>query len=300
VFFSSLGATYGEKWFLQPIHTGALAVDFFFALSGFVLSARKPTCEWMVARLIRLYPLYLFGLIFGGFVSLLISKSLPTDFKGVFLSLFGLQSLTSNYQLVLNPPLWSLSVELILTPFFLAIYLVKSHKWNLFILFIAFILLSLKIDQSVVLRAIPFFILGSILFYIPRPVASPKFKVVLLGMIFFYLGIGARILFSLNNSGLSLLVRLGTIFTLMYCLLGVQLKDTYSEISTAFGNRAYALYVVHGPLLGVLQVVWRPDSPLRFLGYFCSAVVLVFLATEVTYLVLDRWALDRAAAYLRK
>lgn len=300
VFFSSLGVTYSEKWLFQPIHTGALAVDFFFTLSGFVLSARKPTLEWMAARFIRLYPLYLFGLILGGFVNILISKNLSTDYKGVFLSLFGLQSLASNYQLVLNPPLWSLSVELILTPFFFVIYFVKSHKRNLFILLLAFILLSLKIDQSVVLRAIPFFILGSILYNIPRPVASLKFKLILPGMVIFYLGIGARFLFNLNYSGLSLIIKLGTIFVLMYCLLGVKLKDSYSEICTALGKRAYALYVVHGPLLGALLVLWRPDSPLRFIGYFCSAVVLVFTATEVTYLVLDRRAMDRAATYLRE
>lgn len=300
VFFSSIGATYSEKWILQPIHTGAFAVDFFFALSGFVLSARKPTLEWMAARFIRLYPLYLFGLILGGIANLLISKSLSTNYKGVFVSVFGLQSLTSDYQLVLNPPLWSLSVELVLTPFFFAIYFVKSNKWNLLILLLAFILLSFKLDQSLVLRAIPFFILGSILFYIPRPGASSKYRIVLFGMVIFYLGIGAKILCNLNNSGLSVIIKLGTIFVLMYTLLGVKLKDSYSEICTELGKRAYALYVVHGPLLGVLQVLWRPDSPLRFLGYFCSAVVLTFIATEAVYLLLDRWALRKAAAYLRK
>jgi peptidoglycan/LPS O-acetylase OafA/YrhL len=57
----------GAQWF----ESGFLAVDFFFGLSGFVLahaygtrlaSRRMSTREFMVARLIRLYPLYLLSM----------------------------------------------------------------------------------------------------------------------------------------------------------------------------------------------------------------------------------------------
>jgi peptidoglycan/LPS O-acetylase OafA/YrhL len=56
-----------------PLYEGGLAVNFFFALSGFVLAYAyedkmrrgMPAMRFMLSRLIRLYPLYLVGLTLG-------------------------------------------------------------------------------------------------------------------------------------------------------------------------------------------------------------------------------------------
>ena len=69
VFFSAYGDLFKDSYWVQSIRTGTFAVDFFFALSGFVLSAKKPTLKWMGSRVIRLYPVYFVGLCLGAFVN---------------------------------------------------------------------------------------------------------------------------------------------------------------------------------------------------------------------------------------
>jgi peptidoglycan/LPS O-acetylase OafA/YrhL len=56
----------------QPINHGYLAVDFFFALSGFVIGyayddrwGQMTTCAFFKRRLIRLHPMVIFGTLFG-------------------------------------------------------------------------------------------------------------------------------------------------------------------------------------------------------------------------------------------
>lgn len=63
------------QWFLGPLHPMivSVAVDFFFVLSGFViaysyeadLKRGYPQRRFLLARLIRLYPLFLLGLVLG-------------------------------------------------------------------------------------------------------------------------------------------------------------------------------------------------------------------------------------------
>jgi peptidoglycan/LPS O-acetylase OafA/YrhL len=97
-----------------------------------------------------------------------------------------------------------------------------------------------------------------------------------------------------------LTLKLGIIFLLMYCLLGLKVSNTVSRISSELGKRAYALYVVHGPIVGVLLALWRPDSFPRFIGFFMSALVSTTFATECAYRYIDRWAIEEASKKLRK
>ena len=104
---------------------GYLAVDLFFLLSGFVLEfayGRRfrdgmKASEFLVARVVRLYPLYLLGLMLGGCVALLNldipDLSLNDVAMGVGLGLFGLPTRTPHTPLLffINLPAWSLFFE---------------------------------------------------------------------------------------------------------------------------------------------------------------------------------------------
>ena len=111
----------------QLFASGYLAVDFFFALSGFVLahaygdrlvSGRMKAREFLVARVVRLYPLYLLGLLA---VLIALSPALPWSLKAIVGKLpFALAMLPSpTYDAVgflypFNIPSWSIFFELLI------------------------------------------------------------------------------------------------------------------------------------------------------------------------------------------
>jgi peptidoglycan/LPS O-acetylase OafA/YrhL len=120
----------GSNFHAQSVPGGYLAVDFFFILSGFVvtkaygerLRGAWSLARFVQARVVRLYPLYLFGGVLGVAVTLAVLAAglrvpftptggrlatdaalnlllLPDPFKGPVMFPF-------------NPPGWSLSLEL--------------------------------------------------------------------------------------------------------------------------------------------------------------------------------------------
>lgn len=113
------------------VESAYLAVDLFFALSGFVLAhsslakltSMRASVPFMVKRLIRLYPLYLLGLGLGvaaaAFTTILEGNFWPTGIivatglNGVFLPVPLQYSLNGWSAYPLNGPSWSLAFEML-------------------------------------------------------------------------------------------------------------------------------------------------------------------------------------------
>ena len=111
-----------------PFFESYLAVDFFFALSGFVLAyaygdrirAGMNPMRFMAIRIIRLYPLYFLALSLS-FVDLALGlahgviapQRLMTSSIDFLFALFFLPSPTGFVLFPLNPPAWSLFFELL-------------------------------------------------------------------------------------------------------------------------------------------------------------------------------------------
>jgi len=107
----------------SPSWAGYLAVDFFFVLSGFVLShtylyRKTPLTfrEFTLRRLARLYPLHIFTLLIFMLVWIGIHGQMPIQPDGTLFTFF--QQLTFTQNIGLNPsglswnyPSWSISVE---------------------------------------------------------------------------------------------------------------------------------------------------------------------------------------------
>ena len=127
---------------------GYLAVDFFFALSGFVLirtyeprfDKGMAVRQFMLIRGIRLYPLYAVGIIFGiafAFQGLLRGSEghLPVSefLGGSVLNLIMLPSTFSRGLFPMNPPAWSLFFE-VLANLALVTFMTKMRTFSLIIL----------------------------------------------------------------------------------------------------------------------------------------------------------------------
>ncbi len=126
-----------------------LAVDIFFVLSGFVLAANYESKfaagmsvrEFMMVRLIRLYPLYLLGLALGVLTAVLSLHHPGLEVKWSYRSLlfsfipnfFMLPSLYSNnmgYLYPFNPVMWSIFFELVVNLFYVAAFgLLKDFRF---------------------------------------------------------------------------------------------------------------------------------------------------------------------------
>ncbi|AFL88561.1 putative acyltransferase [Terriglobus roseus DSM 18391] len=123
---------------LRAGHDTTLGVDFFFCLSGFViafsyerrLALSLTFKQFLRARLIRLYPIYLFGLLEGTISFLLVMVKFPLSIGDVgrLSILFGLQTLIlpgfgvwkSHLLFPLNFPAWSMFFELLVNIAFAA------------------------------------------------------------------------------------------------------------------------------------------------------------------------------------
>lgn len=122
-----LGAASARQFFPR----GYLAVDFFFMLSGFVLSfayqekldSGWPTWDFLKVRLVRLYPLYILGLVLGLSILLWMHTVHGVQYSGVITLaaiVFGMLILPippgfhglGRLAFPLNIPGWSLSCEI--------------------------------------------------------------------------------------------------------------------------------------------------------------------------------------------
>lgn len=138
---------------LTVFENGGLAVDLFFVLSGFVIThsygARlhngMSVFEYMRRRFIRLYPMFILGILLGGFVLYLLTRDGVTDYSNrdvlesiiynaFFLPYFankGIQSLGGHGAVFgevfpANPPAWSLFFELVAS--FMFVVLIKAER----------------------------------------------------------------------------------------------------------------------------------------------------------------------------
>ncbi|MDB4945813.1 MAG: Acyltransferase 3 [Labilithrix sp.] len=130
VFFHFGEPVFAGTWPWRVLHSGYLAVDVFFALSGFVLARRYATTElgtgasrraFSGKRLARVYPLYLVSLAIGfaaGWPATGVALRSSTGRARAVLQLLGLNAWAHIAMFAHNWAAWSLSVEI----FFYALF----------------------------------------------------------------------------------------------------------------------------------------------------------------------------------
>jgi peptidoglycan/LPS O-acetylase OafA/YrhL len=282
-------------------HTGAtrfipggyLAVDLFFVLSGFVLShahglRRSDWRSFILARAVRLYPLYAAGLALGTLVAL---QHLWSD--GRFWATLGANSLVlptparwSTYlPFPLDTPAWSLFFEMLINAVWFAVLPVLSNR----ALFAVLVVSAVGVVDIIALK-------GSIdvgdsgLDFLPLGIVRASYS--------FFAGVGCyRVWKSGGNPQthswtppLALIIVIAAPFpralvdavavlaifpALIFVGASTRVPSRISNAMTAVGAASYAIYTLHAPIIAWAGDVILLRAPqLRHPAYWIAAVVV--------------------------
>ncbi len=140
---------FAEGWWHRLFSEGSIAVSYFFFLSGFVLALRyaegikkKELRKYAVARIARIYPLYLAAFLLTLFLGMWLKDFYPRG-SSILAQALMLQAWWPGFPLEINYPGWSLSCE----AFFYALFpllaaglaLKKGRGWVIMVLIISWI-----------------------------------------------------------------------------------------------------------------------------------------------------------------
>lgn len=326
------------QWFLAAVHPAivSLAVDFFFVLSGFViayayqerLSTGLRRRDFLLARFIRLYPMFIVGLLFGITATWIYER--PADLTPYFANV-GFNLFMLPYPLIypakvdnlfpLNFPAWSLFYELIAYLAFAVLAPRLNNRGLVALIVVGFIALIYvgvtqdSLDRGVwrlswlggLARVTFCFFTGAAIYrlWLRRPTRFALHPALLFVLLVLPLawrpGEGPFAwLYELAVIALwmPLLVWLGT---------GSVAKGVWLRMCVALGALSYPLYIVHAPAIKIASqfgnwkgaVFFNATAPWGALGFiFLTSVFAWALATYVDYPIrrwlsgtlLPRWA----------
>lgn len=261
-----------------------LFVDFFFVLSGFVMSFAYQDKiklslsfkQFIMIRLFRLYPLHLFTLlIWLPYVLMQIyayqhgmGSTNPSEKQNIYsfvLNLLFLQSFAPAGGAGWNWPSWSIAVEFFLyILFFYYVQLKTKNTWlpALFLVLIALTFLyqvddPLRTDWVAFLRGIGGFFLGFILyqFYLKVQISiqNTAMATILESLVVLFMLYSVSH-YSLNHKNIYFLSIIT--FMLLIYVFAIQNKGYISQLLQTklfqlFGRLSFSIYLVHGLILAV-------------------------------------------------
>lgn len=298
--------------------SGYLAVDFFFILSGFILThvyqqsvleGRLKTGDFWIKRFARIYPMHLFGLAFyvtlyfaSKAAGLSLNQPEKYDLSAIPANLLMIHAWGTTSGLTFNYPSWSISAEwfaYLLFPFVVPTFYRWSIRSNclasLLVLGACWIVAtkvwdlpptSLTYEVSI-LRILPEFLIGITIYRIGqvwelrRDLVLPAFWLTLLTIAVF------------------LHFELPTVFDLVLfsalIVLGAELSRSGSKVLHGqghiyLGEISYSVYMVHAIVLTLVfnaakVLIPSSGSPTWSLVLSLSVVPLVLLMAAATY----RW-----------
>ncbi len=310
----------GEK---TVVAHGYLAVDFFFMLSGFVLTFAYQTKldqgwstgSFFKMRLVRLYPLYFLGLILGSLLFIVGSHlgiTKRNDPLSIILLFFILGSLllpipsffttAGSAQFPFNYPSWSLFYELAANLFHA--FLLRRKTWT-------FLCGTLLISGAGLFYSVSQF--GTVDFGARQSQFFPGFLRVLFsytgGILLFriwqkgsirlslnpYMGIALLLIFLAAPIGINHIAFYElTAICLLFPVLILLLASTHPNPILVrpfqlLGTTSYSIYVLHLPMGTLLSAIWKRIPGLRILDFETPGVKIVFMVVVIAVaFIVDR------------
>lgn len=305
------------NWLYQsPVHIffdGAAAVNLFFVLSGFCIAMpyvgnsnlrAMKYCHFLFKRVCRLYPAYIVALGLCLFL-----KSFYVSPSEDFLSVWGKEfwqwkelstrQLLNSFFLIatfdaklLNPPSWSLVVEMrmafLLPLLILVIQYIKRYEL-LFLLIVS--ILSMKISIMGLVIYAPFFIMGVIIAKYREKVMCyinqlTKFKFLLLvsiALVLYSFRFPMEKLFAdyghpLNERIINLIIGVGSSL-LIIASFRKSVRAMFKNLMCEFlGKISYSFYLSHFPILLIFCSWHRYFTDNLYVIIFCSFSTTLLVA----------------------
>lgn len=324
VFMFHLYELEGLKWglnikFFLPFLWGGPAVDLFFILSGFILnyvylSKNKPI-DWrvyFVARVARIAPLYYITLLIsphqlGVFFKVLLCFPKYAVWFGfkfiaiIVLNLLMLAGLIYGFHYVINPPSWSISVEMVLyaTMFpLLARFAKKLNQGMIWIIFMISLLMLYSCHGHVLPQFIydwPWTFLGrgvfgfTIGFFICSVIRNNKLpKAMSFGFVRALLLYGLTpVVYLLSINGVLPDGTLVLIFPILVIYTALN-ERAYGGVLACrplqwIGDRSYSIYLWHYPILAYYGKLPKEFAELKYpLSALvnCSLMILIVISVS--------------------
>jgi peptidoglycan/LPS O-acetylase OafA/YrhL len=290
----------------QLLRLGVTGVDLFFLISGYVifmtLSKIKSSYEFIVSRLLRLYPAYLV-MIFITLLLIFIFKR--TELPGLKNILGNLTMLQPLFRIdYIDDSYWTLTVEMEFYLFMLLLYITGKLKdierictLLLSVIFVYYVISSRFFPDSIIyilpktifpiISHLPLFFSG-ILFYNMKTDGMKLYRHLLVLLCFVFN------LFLFNKSGRShffigldtYTLVIGLYFGLFYLFVFGKLRFLNLKPLLFLGNISYGLYLIHqeaGKILYqyIIANKWLNPFPAISLLFF----LMILIASFVTYCI---------------
>jgi peptidoglycan/LPS O-acetylase OafA/YrhL len=277
--FSDVIGHFGAGGFWSTVHqvvliafNGQAAVNLFFVISGCVLylqfqkieiSEEHPTFEFFRRRAFRIYPAAIVSVLFAYLIfyqilplrSMLSVPTMSLDYLDQTIDIYGVMKNFLVISNLIDPPHWSLKVELELSAIFPVLYLLSSRPW----LFIAvgFVVAGMMFDDALghtpLRESVLSFILGCALprfQSIGRSIGRFEAPVAILALL--ALMLPRRFLQPLEvNPGLYFLPEALASFVLARCVVYRTLTLRFLDWRPMIliGDWSYSIYVFHYPVM---------------------------------------------------
>jgi peptidoglycan/LPS O-acetylase OafA/YrhL len=196
-----------------------------------------------------------------------------------------------------NPPLWSLSVELVMSITLLVLVHFRRKQAKLVLVF-SLISLGLIWPDFLILYCMPFFYVGYILPDIKKMLTFQRFYSHVFLFISLVVSILSRHFLNISNGRQEyLFLLLQTSILGFFCLA---LPKTKGNFLTFASKRSYSLYAIHFPVILMIEKVYFSDTVTLGLVQIGVSISCVAIITEITYRMIDLPSIAASQQYLER
>ncbi|MCR1574280.1 MAG: acyltransferase [Klebsiella aerogenes] len=272
---------------------GALGVDIFFVISGFIMAMiddkkRKSPYEFAKDRVLRIVPIYWLMII----TLIVIQSIMPEIFRDtIYTTTQNIASIffVSSYFGFNYPTLyvgWSLELEMFFYAAFSLCLIIKNQKAKLVSLIgIILVLSMLGLIKPISME----FAFGIIAYYTSKKISSMQANILLLLSatliaiaLFYSLSIPTD-LYSIERPLFAGLISFAIVFTAVVC------RDVKNNFMTEVGNASYSIYLVQVfsiPL--ITKIVVKLDLKVSGLIVFLVATIFTVIAGYIFYILIEK------------
>ena len=269
---------------------GEVSVFFFMLLSGYVLAqvihySNSTKIRLLCWRIFRLSSIYYLSLIIA-FALSNFSQEMQYQIRGSDLIH---TYLLSNYTVFsgVNPPLWSLSVEILFSILFFSLpksyFLTKKLRQGILaVMCLIFCYVPEQWGLISLFRCFAFFLLGVIIFNSREYVERIKLN----GRVLISILAAQLFLLDFSRSWGYFFLPL-TLPLLMIYLISTKNRFLNSDFAANLGSLSFSLYVIHWPVLSVLARFEKFESSNENLR-FAFLVLICFMTAKFFHIFIDK------------